>query len=113
MLKAMGVPGRFWGEVVMTAVFILYRALMKSLENKTSFEAWYGKKPAVHFLHTFGCVAHVKSIGGHLQKLDDTSKLMVFLGYEPGTKAYRLYIPTTDRMHVLRDVVFEEGSAWN
>jgi hypothetical protein len=38
---------------------------------------------------------------------------MVLIGYEPGTKAYRLYNPVTDRVHVSRDVVFEEGRAWN
>jgi len=113
MLKAMGVPGHFWGEAVTTAVFVLNRALMRSLENQTPYEAWYGTKPAVHFLRTFGCVAHVKRTGGHLRKLEDSSTPMVFIGYEPGTKAYRLYNPVTDRVHVSRDVVFEEGSAWN
>lgn len=113
MLKTMGVPGRFWGEAVTTAVFILNRAPTKSLENKTPFEAWYGKKPAVHFFRTFGCVAHVKNTGGHLRKLDDRSKPMVFLWYEPGTKAYRLYDPNANRVHVSRDVVFEEGRAWD
>jgi hypothetical protein len=38
---------------------------------------------------------------------------MVFLGYEPGTKAYRLYDPTTNRVHVSRNVVFEEGRGWD
>lgn len=38
---------------------------------------------------------------------------MVFIGYEEGTKAYRLYNPVTDRVHVSRDVVFEEDRAWN
>jgi hypothetical protein len=38
---------------------------------------------------------------------------MVLIGYEPGTKAYRLYNPVTDRVHISRDVVFEEGRAWN
>lgn len=38
---------------------------------------------------------------------------MVFLGYESGTKAYRLYDPNADRVHVSRDVVFEEGRAWD
>jgi hypothetical protein len=113
MLKVMGVPGRFWGEAVTTAVFVLNCALMRSLENQTPYEAWYGTKPAVHFLRTFGCVAHVKRTGGHLRKLDDSSTPMVFIGYEPGTKAYRLYNPVTDRVHVSRDVVFKEGNAWN
>ncbi|XP_022679612.1 uncharacterized protein LOC111256233 [Setaria italica] len=112
MLKSMSVPGRFWGEAVTTAVFILNRAPTRALNDKTPHEAWYGRKPAVHFLHTFGCVAHVKVAGGHLRKLDDRSTTMVMIGYEPGTKAYRLYNPATDRVHVSRDVVFQEGRAW-
>lgn len=96
-----------------TAMFVLNRAPTRSLEDKTPYEAWYGRKPAVHFLRTFGCVAHVKNTGGHLRKLDDRSTPMVFIGYEEGTKAYRLYNPVTDRVHVSRDVVFEEDRAWN
>jgi hypothetical protein len=113
MLKSMGIPGRFWGEAVTTTVFVLNGAPTRALEDKTPYEAWYGHKPAVHFLRTFGCVAHVKVAGGHLRKLDDRSTPMVLIGYEPGTKAYRLYNPVTDRVHVSRDVVFEEGRAWN
>ena len=113
MLKAMGVLGRFWGEAVTTTVFVLNRAPARSLEDKTPYEAWYGSKPTVHFLRTFGCVAHVKNTGGYLRKLDDRSMPMVFIGYEPGTKAYRFYNPNTDRAIVSRDTVFEEGRAWN
>ncbi|RLN27572.1 hypothetical protein C2845_PM05G34840 [Panicum miliaceum] len=113
MLKAMNVPGRFWGEAVTMAVFVLNRAPTKALQNMTPYEAWYGHKPDVHFFRIFGCVAHVKVAGVHLRKLDDRSTPMVLIGYEPGTKAYRLYNPATDRVHVSRDVVFEEGRAWN
>jgi hypothetical protein len=76
-------------------------------------QAWYGHKPTVHFFRTFGCVADVKTVGGHLRKLDDRSTPMVFIGYESGTKEYRLYNSVTDCVHVSRDVVFEEGRAWN
>jgi transposase InsO family protein len=67
MLKSKGVPGRFWGEAVTMAVFVLNRAPTRALADKTPYEAWYGHKPAVHFLRTFGCVAHVKVAGGHLR----------------------------------------------
>jgi hypothetical protein len=36
----------------------------------------------------------------------------MFLGYEPGIKAYRLYDPAK-RVVVSRDVVFDEGTAWD
>jgi transposase InsO family protein len=65
MLKAMCMPGHFWGEAVLTAVFILNRSPTRSVEGMTPHEAWYGAKPPVHFLRTFGCVAHVKVAGGH------------------------------------------------
>jgi hypothetical protein len=45
----------------------------------------------VHHLRTFGCLVHVKVATPNLKKLDDHSKPMVFIGYEPGSKAYRAY----------------------
>ena len=46
------------------------------------------------------------------KKLDDRSIQVVNLGSEPGTKAYRLYDPVAKRVHVSRDVVFEETKGW-
>ena len=60
LLKAKRVPGEFWGEAVSTAVFILNRSPTKSMDGKTTFEAWHGRKPDVHYMHTFGCVVHVR-----------------------------------------------------
>jgi hypothetical protein len=48
-----------------------------------------------------------------LKKLDDCRKPMVFVGYEPGSMAYRVYDPTSCRVHVSRDVIFDEGARWN
>ncbi|WVZ84036.1 hypothetical protein U9M48_031114 [Paspalum notatum var. saurae] len=84
MLKAK-MLAEFWGEAVSTAVFILNRTPMKSLKGVTPFEAWHGKKPDVAFMHTFGCVGHVKNVKPHLSKLEHRSTPMVFLGYEHGS----------------------------
>ncbi|WVZ50972.1 hypothetical protein U9M48_002169 [Paspalum notatum var. saurae] len=65
MLLAKGLPGMFWGEAVTTAVFILNRSPTRSLDGKTPFEARHGERPAVSFLRTFGCVAHVKNTKPH------------------------------------------------
>jgi hypothetical protein len=113
MLKAMSVPGWLWGEAVATAVFILNRSPTRSVEGSTPYEAWYGVKPSVSFLRTFGCVAHVKQGNKRLSKLEDRSTPMVFIGYEPGSKAWRFYNLETKRVHVSRDAIFEEDRAWN
>lgn len=83
------------------------------MSEKTPYEAWYQRKPKVQFLRVFGCVAHVKVVTPHLKKLDDRSIPIVFIGYEPGTKAYRFYNPNTSKLVVSHDVVFEEDSEWD
>lgn len=113
LLKERSMPTVFWGEAVVTAVYILNRAPTKALDGKTPYEAWFGRTPAVAHLRTFGCVGYVKDTRPHLKKLDDRSAPMVFIGYAIGSKAYRLYDPKTERVHVSRDVIFDEDAAWN
>ena len=57
----------------------------------------------------FGCIAHMKVTTPNLKKLDDRSRRTIFVGYEPGSKAYRVYDPVTRRVHVSYDLVFEEA----
>jgi transposase InsO family protein len=110
MMKAMSMPSWFWGEAVLTAVFILNRSPTRSVEGRTPYEVWHDKKPSVDYFRTFGCVAHVKQGNKRLGKVEDRSTMMVFIGYEPGSKAWRFYNPVTRRVHVSRDAVFEERS---
>jgi hypothetical protein len=112
MLKAMAVPGQFWGEAVVTVVYILNRSPTQSIDGCTLYEVWHGVKPFVHHLHMLGCVAHVKQENKRLLKLKDRSTPMVFIGYEGGSKAWRFYNPSTERIHISRDAVFEEDRAW-
>ena len=41
----------FWAEALSTAAYVINRSPMKTLGDKTPFEAWYGKKPNVNHLH--------------------------------------------------------------
>ena len=77
------------------------------------FEAWYGRKPSVPFLWTFGCISHARKMKPNLTKLEDRSTPMVFLGYAEGTKAYWLYDPHRDKVLVSCDIVFDEKAAWD
>jgi hypothetical protein len=38
---------------------------------------------------------------------------MVFLGYAEGTKGYRMYDPVSKKLHITRDVIFEENKGWD
>nr|CAD1820301.1 unnamed protein product [Ananas comosus var. bracteatus] len=45
MLKAKGLPNKFWAEAVSTATHILNRSPTSSLESITPYEAWTERKP--------------------------------------------------------------------
>lgn len=79
----------------------------------TPYEAWRKKKPTVDYFRTFGCVAHVKLVGPGVTKLADRSRPGIFLGYEAGTKGYRVYDPVGKRLYITRDVRFEEEWRWD
>ena len=48
-----------------------------------------------------------------MNKHEDRSNLMVFIGYELGTKAYRCLYPLSFKVTISRDVIFEEHQSWD
>lgn len=50
----------------------------------------------------------MKKTGPGVTKLSDRSTLTVFVGYKEGSKAYRVYDRVANKVHVTRDLVFEE-----
>jgi len=113
MFKAKQLPGEFWGEAVKTAIYLLNRSSSKSIGGQTPYELWTGSTPGVQHLRTFGCIAHMKLTTPNLKKLDDRSRRTIFVGYEAGSKAYRLFDPSTQRVHISHDVVFDEAAQWS
>ncbi|KAK1670210.1 hypothetical protein QYE76_058369 [Lolium multiflorum] len=113
LMKSMSVPATFWAEAVKTAVHILNRSPTRSLKGMTPYEAWRGKKPRVEYFRTFGCTTHFKLVGPGITKLSDRARAGVFVGYEEGSKAYRVFDPVGNRVHITRDVVFEEEKKWS
>lgn len=101
-----------WGEVVRHSVYVLNRLPTRALSGQTPYEAWTGSKPNVSHIRVFGCLKHMEIPDIHNKKLDDRSKQVVNHGRESGTKAYRVYDPVTRRVHVSRDVIFEENKCW-
>ncbi|GJZ52808.1 zinc finger, CCHC-type containing protein [Tanacetum coccineum] len=98
MMKATNLPQNFWAEAVRHAIYILNSVPIKALEDITPYEAIKQRKPNLENLRVFGCIAYAKVPSQHLTKLDDRSTRMVYLGNEQGSKAYRLFDPTTQRI---------------
>jgi hypothetical protein len=114
LLKQRGMSDVFWGEAVVTTVYIPNCSPTKALIGWTLYEACHGRKPAVSHLRVFDCLAFSKELG-HIGELDDRSTPVVFIGYAEGSKAYHILDPRTHRVRMTRDIVFDEGRgrAWD
>jgi hypothetical protein len=58
-------------------------------------------------------VVYVRNTKPHLSKLEDRGCCMVFIGYDQGTKGYKVYDPVKKQVHISRDVVFDESTQWD
>ena len=108
MLKGKGLPDTFWAEAVNTAVYILNRSYTKAVKDMTPLQAFSGKKPSVAHFRIFGSDCYVHVPDASRTKWDAKSQKCIFLGYSEESKGYRLYNPTTKKVIISRDVVFEE-----
>ncbi|KAM1578272.1 hypothetical protein ACFX1Z_039846 [Malus domestica] len=113
MMIEKGVPFEFWAEAVNTSVYILNRCPTKSLDKKTPFEAYSGRKPGIKHLKIFGSVCYAYIPRQVRQKLDETSTKCIFLGYGTCEKGYRLYDPISKKIIVSRDVIVNENACWD
>ena len=113
MLKAKNLPNDYWAEAVNCAVYILNTCPTKAVLNKVPEEAWSGRKQGVTHLKVFGCVAYAHIPDQLRRKLDNKGEKCLFIGYSEESKAYRLYIPSTKKFFVSRDVQFIEEEAWD
>ncbi|KAL8156103.1 hypothetical protein AgCh_001262 [Apium graveolens] len=90
------------------AVYVLNKLPKRSTSSVTPHEAWFQRKPSLELLRVFGCTTWMKIPIVNSTKFDDKSKLVVHFDREPGTKAYSLFDPLTQSIHISRDVMFNE-----
>jgi hypothetical protein len=100
MLHRTGFTKSYWGEALLTANYIQNRLSTKVLTNATPYELWHGRKPNLSYLKVFRCTAyaHCPKETIHKSKLEYKSIGCWFLGYEDGTKGYRLQDKSTKRI---------------
>ena len=107
MLIDSDLPKKYWGESVVTANHMQNRLPVTGNEV-TPYETWNKRKPNLKYVKQFGCIAYAAIPPERRQKLDDKAKQLVFVGYEEGTKGYRLLDTNTDKIVINKDVIFIE-----
>lgn len=77
-------------------------------KNRTSYEIWTKKKPTLEHLRVFGSVGYTHIPKQLTKKLDDRSKKVLLVGYQGDSGMYKVYCPTTKKITISRDVIFNE-----
>lgn len=108
-------PKYLWGEVVMATSLILNMSPTRSTDD-LPVNIWQkacagsGAHLSDHsFLRVLGCQALMHINKSQRRKLDPCAKNLVLIGYEAGSKSYRLWDPDTKKIIVSRDVTFNES----
>jgi hypothetical protein len=108
LLIESGLPSSFWAEAVNTANYLRNRCPSKSLNGKTPYEMWTGKKPNLKHLRIFGSKVFCLNRSPGKGKLTCRSKEGILVGYSEESKAYRIWVPEERKVEISRDVKFME-----
>ncbi|GKE07456.1 ribonuclease H-like domain-containing protein [Tanacetum coccineum] len=81
----------FWAEAVNTACYVQNRVLVFKPHNKTPYELFQGRKPAINFMRPFRCPVIILNTKDHLGKFDGKADEGFFVGHSTNSKAFRLF----------------------
>nr|GFC85558.1 ribonuclease H-like domain-containing protein [Tanacetum cinerariifolium] len=104
-------PVTFWAEAVNTACYVQNRVLANKSQNKTSYEIFNGRTPAIGFLKPFGCHVMILNTLDHLGKFDAKGDEGYFIRYSMSSKAFRVFNKRTKRVEENLHVDFLENKA--
>lgn len=105
MLLDAQLPNIYWAEAVSTANRLQNKLPTKAIIN-TPMERWDAKKPSFENEHVFGCKGYVFIPSQKRRKFDNKSRLMTFIGYDNGTKGFRMVDVETSEIQISRNVRF-------
>lgn len=102
------VPLSFWGDCLLTTVYILNRTPSLLLNGLTPYEMLFQTPPDFHKLKVFGCLCYAIVVPHPTDKFAPCAIKGVFVGYPFATKGYRVLDLQTKKVLVCRDVHFFE-----
>ncbi|GJX22276.1 putative ribonuclease H-like domain-containing protein [Tanacetum coccineum] len=113
-------PTTFWVEAFNTTYYMQNRVLVVKPYNKTPYELFRGRTPALSFMRPFGCHVTILNTLNYLGKFDGKSDEGFFVGYLLNSKAFRVYNIKTrkieENLHIrfLEDkpIITGDGPKW-
>ncbi|GKA91535.1 ribonuclease H-like domain-containing protein [Tanacetum coccineum] len=110
MLADSKLPITFWAEAVNTTCYVQNRVLVIKPHNKTPYELFLSRKPALGFMRPFGCPVTILNTIDHLGKFDGKVDEGFFVGYSINSKAFRVFNSRTRIVEENLHVQFSENT---
>nr|GEV89095.1 hypothetical protein [Tanacetum cinerariifolium] len=102
-------PQQNGAEAVNTACYVQNRVLVNKSQNKTLYELFNSRIPAIGFLRLFGCHVMILNTLYHLEKFDAKRDEGYFVGYSVSNKAFREFNKRTKKVEENLHVDFLEN----
>ncbi|GJT09081.1 putative reverse transcriptase, RNA-dependent DNA polymerase [Tanacetum coccineum] len=110
MLADLKLLTTFWAEAVNTACYVQNRVLVIKPYNKTPYELFLGRKPALSFMRLFGCPVKTLNTIDHLGKFNGKADEGFFIGYSINSKAFKVFNSRTKIVEENLHVQFSENT---
>ena len=112
MMNAKNLLKSYWVEVANTTVYLMNRCTTSRMHDVTPHKKFYGKKSDLSHVRIFGSIAFLHIPDENRQKLNRKSVECILVGYSLEQKGYKCFDPSTRKVQVSRDVVFDELPSW-
>jgi len=109
LLANASMPLKFWDQAFLTATYLINILPSKVINYHTPVELLLKEKPEYTSLRVFGCACWPNLRPYNNRKLAFRSTRCVFLGYSSLHKGFKCLEPSTGRVYLSRDVVFDEN----
>nr|GFB03476.1 ribonuclease H-like domain-containing protein [Tanacetum cinerariifolium] len=96
---------------VNNACYVQNRVLVNKAHNKTPYELFNGRTPAIGFLKPFGCHVMILNTLDNLGKFEPKGDEAYFFGYSMSSKAFRVFNKKTKRVKENVHIEFVENKA--
>nr|GFA56128.1 hypothetical protein [Tanacetum cinerariifolium] len=101
----------FWAKAVNTTCYVQNRVLVNKSQNKTPYELFNGRTPAIGFLKPFDCHVMILITLDNLGKFEAKGDEGYFIGYSMSSKAFKVINKRTRRVEENLHVEFLENKA--
>ncbi|XP_071722966.1 uncharacterized protein [Rutidosis leptorrhynchoides] len=101
-------PLKLWGYAVSHAIHLVNRTPTPILNNKTPYEMLHNKIPDISHLRVFGSLCFISTLDMNKTKFTSRSSQCIRLGYQDGTKGYKVLHLNNHSIQLGYHVVFYE-----